>query len=249
MEPVLSSGHKVPCPRTILAMLHPLKILAHLVRRPRVIAGQCGDAVPVTFVRVHGNHGIMSRAAAKRAGPRIPNPLSLFVSLGIVVLTIVVRRNAGHNSSIEVLVFGRQRVKCRDGIIASSCLAACLKKQHGISCLRQVSRDGSPSGPRSHDDVIELRVRSRSCSHTMAGFGSVEGVRSEQPPSDSVIPVAAASFKNVRREIGFIENPSSMGHNLESLEKFDQGISCLHRSSPAPALLSVNDPSRNSGLG
>ena len=49
-------------------------------------------------------------------------------------------------------------------------LAACLEKEHFISCLRQVSRHWPSSGPRSYDDLVELRVRSYSCSDTTISF-------------------------------------------------------------------------------
>src|SRR5215831_7650248 len=101
---VTTSGQKVPPFRLILASLDELKILPHLVRRPRVVAGQHSDAIPVTLVRVHGDHGIVSRTASQRPGPRVPDSLSSFISLGIVVLTIVVRVMPDEIVPLQVLI-------------------------------------------------------------------------------------------------------------------------------------------------
>src|SRR5713101_5542438 len=114
LKSVTTSGQKVHCPRTILATLDQLKVLAHPLRRPRIIAGQFGDVVPVTFVRIYGNHGIVSRTASERAGPRIPDSSALLVSLGIVVLTIVVGVMPDEVVPLQVLILCGQRVKGRD---------------------------------------------------------------------------------------------------------------------------------------
>src|SRR6185295_9406987 len=90
LKSVTASGHKIQYLRTISATLDQLEVSAHLLRRPRSISGECGNAVPITFVRADRNHGIVSRTASERTGPRIPDPLSGFVAFRILNLTIVV---------------------------------------------------------------------------------------------------------------------------------------------------------------
>ena len=51
------------------------EVTAHVVRVPRIVAGQRGDRVPVLIVRIDHDHRVVSGAAAERAGPRIENAI------------------------------------------------------------------------------------------------------------------------------------------------------------------------------
>src|SRR4029078_4432700 len=108
---VTASGHKIQWPRTILATFDQLEVSAHLLRRPRGISGECGNAVPIAFVRADRNHGIVSRTTSQRTSPRIPDPPSGFVALRILILTIVVCVMPDKVVPLLALVFCAQRAR------------------------------------------------------------------------------------------------------------------------------------------
>src|SRR4029077_1695285 len=97
---------------------------------------ECGNAVPIAFVRADRNHGIVSRTASERTGPRIPDPLSGFVAFRILILTIVVGVMPDKVVPLLALIFCGQRVKGRNDIICVLLFAACLKKKDSIPGIR-----------------------------------------------------------------------------------------------------------------
>ena len=44
--------------------LQPVEILAHFIRRARIIAGDLGDMIPIAIMRTERDHGVMGSASA-----------------------------------------------------------------------------------------------------------------------------------------------------------------------------------------
>src|SRR4051794_32654429 len=114
----MAQGIREPLGRglEIVAVLELFKMPAHRVTFPRSVAGRGCNAVPVAVLRVHGDHGVVRRAAAERAGARIENSFAwdeftVALRIGRIVLHVEVPR--------EARVFGSEGMKSRYLVVVS----------------------------------------------------------------------------------------------------------------------------------
>ncbi len=119
-----------PPPRkpAIVAVLHALIVLAHVLRTPRGIAGQLGEVVPVLVVRVDRDHGVVRRTAAQGAGPRVEHAVHPLAVAGLLVFGIaplLLRIFVVANPEIppQRVAFGGDAVKSRNVVIVRQALS------------------------------------------------------------------------------------------------------------------------------
>jgi hypothetical protein len=157
--------------RPVAALLDFLEVLPHRRRAPRRVARQVGEVVPVRRARRHEDHGVVRRAAAQRAGARIPDALLRLDELAIaallreigVVPDVVVPAHRG--------IFGREGMERRNlVVVARLCLriAAGLEHEHRVAVLGEPRRDGPSARAGADDDVV-----------------GIAGGRGLRPPDDS----------------------------------------------------------------
>ena len=104
---------------SVTAAFEPTKVLLHVGRSPRSVAGQLPDVVPVGIVRAHDDHCVVPGTAAQSAGAWIEHAIDhLAVPAPAVapVLLLLCRRRVMAHPEIppEPGVLRGEGMKCRD---------------------------------------------------------------------------------------------------------------------------------------
>src|SRR5437016_5677409 len=97
----------------MMAIFQALEIGPHVLGTPRRIAGELSDVVPVGVVWINQDHGMVSRAATERAGPRIEDTIMGWYELTVPSLLRFIRIVPDEEIPLHRLVLGRKRVECR----------------------------------------------------------------------------------------------------------------------------------------
>src|SRR5215468_11984072 len=167
-----------PSPRkpAVLAVLHTLEVLAHVLRLPRGIARQVGKIVPILIMWIHGDHGIVGCTATQRAGPRIEYPglsvdlamLDVFLLLLIIAVmsdpeipanSVTLRGNSMEAGNIVIV-----RQACPFGIPSDAAchflrIATGVQNDYFVSSLGQSRRNGSTAGAGADDNIFVVVFR------------------------------------------------------------------------------------------
>src|ERR1043165_6911390 len=157
----------------VMAVLEALKILAHLLRRPRPVAGQVGDVLPVGGVRIDGDESVVRRAAAEGAGARVEHAVDRLAVVRLVVLVVLLRELrifvvldpevplhrvvlGGDVGDARVGGVGGEAVLFRERVAALELarIAARFEQQHRVAVLGEAGGDGAAARSRSDYDVL-----------------------------------------------------------------------------------------------
>src|SRR5690348_13812234 len=143
-----------------MAVFQPFEILAHVFSEPRRISRNLGQVVPVTVLRNHGDHGIVSRAASQRSRSWIPDPVAIRDELAVFLLFLLIRVMPHVVVPGDLWILGGKAVKNRDFVHVPAEIAfrawigAGLEKKYVVSLLCQIRSQGTAPCPGSYDDVI-----------------------------------------------------------------------------------------------
>ncbi len=164
----------------MMAVFHALEVAAHVVGRPRAVAGQVGDVVPVGVVRRDGDHRVVRRASTERAGARIENAVDgLAVERVAVLRILLLQRLGGVVTDEEVPLHRRvltgEAMKHRHVIVAGQAIftvglrfsagiaaarrngiATSLEQQHLAARFRQPRGHRAAAGSRADHNVLVL---------------------------------------------------------------------------------------------
>src|SRR5271170_7249017 len=107
---------------SIMAILQPLEVAAHLACSPARVASQCRDAIPVRIMRIDQDHGIVGGTATQ--GPRSGIKHSVDITaiptlpvIRIAALARVVAVVAYEEVPLQGLIFRSEGVKARHIVI------------------------------------------------------------------------------------------------------------------------------------
>ena len=141
----------------ILTSLQSFKIISHVLAVPGGVSDQLSNPIPVTVMRVHGDHGIMRRASAQGAGPGVQNPLPLCPVFTIPRLAFFILIVPDKEIPAKGWVLARQAMEGGNGVMIILGVASSLQQKHLIACFRQVhsERASTRSGPDYH--IVEFR--------------------------------------------------------------------------------------------
>src|SRR5438132_13563096 len=93
-------------------MLEAFEIGAHVLAAPRAIISDPRDLIPITAWPTNGDHRVVNCAAAYRSRPRIQDPVSFVIPLGVRLLWVGVMFN--NELPAEICVFAAVRMKGGD---------------------------------------------------------------------------------------------------------------------------------------
>ena len=164
--------------RAVVAVLESLEVPAHARGAPGGIPGERGDAVPVVFVRIHEDQGVVGGAAAQGAGPRIEHavdepvvpclPVLRVLVLARVALVVPDEEVPRHRVVLgregveggHVVVLGETLAVGVDGIPADHVarVSARLEQHDGVARLGEAGGQRSAAGARAHHDVLAVRL-------------------------------------------------------------------------------------------
>ena len=136
--------------------LEPLEVPAHRLAAPGRVAELVGDRVPVRSRPGDRDHRVVGRAAAQRAGPRIPDAAAVGDELGVAPSALVVGVVAHEVVPAERLVLGRLAVERRHRRVHALVVAARLEQQHAHPGPGEVDGDRAAAGAGAHDHIVEL---------------------------------------------------------------------------------------------
>ena len=148
-----------PLEGAVPAVLDALEILPHRRRSPRGIARQIGELIPVRVARIHENHRVVRRAAAERAGARIPDAVLIRNEFRIPRLPGGVAVVANEEIPAHRRVLGRERVKCRNvvrGSLWRAGIAAGFEDEHRVAGFGEPGGHRPAAGAGAHHDVVGL---------------------------------------------------------------------------------------------
>src|ERR1700678_580414 len=111
-----------PVNTSIVTVLQPLEICAHLVSLPGRVAGKLRDLIPIRIMGIDQDHGIVGGATAESACPRIqhsvnPTAIPLLPVLRVLALAHIVAVVAYEEIPFHRVVLRSEWMKARNVIV------------------------------------------------------------------------------------------------------------------------------------
>lgn len=247
-----------PAPRkpAVVAVLHALIVLAHVLRTPRGIAGELREVVPVAVVRVDRDHRVVRRTAAQGAGPRVEHAVHALAVPGFPVFRIaLLLRRVGVMAHPEIpaqrVALGGNTVKGGHVVVVRQVLSVRVPAHPAGRLARITARfeqqdfpsgrgeprgDGPAPRTRANHDVLEIALYvgsgthgSPSCTCFFTAYGAA---RSRAGPYGHV----AARLLQVERS----RCPASMQGEPIMASKRRSSVSRSRRLTSRPMFIWIN---------